>query len=165
MESPFDWLAKQITTRSTLVAGVVLVAFLIALYGATLVTMQTGNEAYLDKNTPRGALLSHYIDTYGSDAIMMIIESDDVTGVETLWYIDRLLLHISKQQYVEQTSGIVSLLKLGNNGVLPRSSAKVKEIIARAPPELIKRNRNYSAGLSAHILITHKSAQKGALFF
>lgn len=140
MENPFDWLAKQTTTRPALVAGVALIVFLIALYGTTLVTMQTGTEVYLDKNTPRGALLDHYTDTYGSDAIMVIIESDDVTRVETLWYIDRLLDHISKQQYVGQTSGIVSLLKLGNDGVLPRSSAKVKEIISHASPEIIKRN-------------------------
>jgi Predicted exporters of the RND superfamily len=122
------------------VAWIAVIIFLIALYGTTLITMQTGNDAYLDKNTPRGALLNHYIDTYGSDAIMVIIESDDVTNVDTLWYIDRLLNHIQNQQSVDQTSGIVTLLKQGNGGVLPRSSAEITQLLRKSPPELIQRN-------------------------
>ncbi|MBP9007219.1 MAG: RND family transporter [Methanospirillum sp.] len=140
MFKPFDWLAYQITRHPGVVAGVALAAFIVALYGTTLITMQTGNEAYLDKNTPRGALLAHYADTYGSDAIMVIIESDDVTKVDTLWYIDNLLNHIQNQQSVERTSSIVALLKQGNNGVLPRSSAEVKRIIQNAPAEIVSRN-------------------------
>ena len=140
MFKPFDWLAYQVTRHTWIVAGVALVIFLISLYGTTLVTMQTGNEAYLDKNTPRGALLAHYTDTYGSDAIMVIIESDDVTRIETLWYIDRLLNHIRNQQSVESASGIVTLLKQSNNGVLPGSSAEISAIIQKAPPEVLKRN-------------------------
>ena len=118
MFRPFDWLAYQVTRHPGVVAGVALVVFIVALYGTTLITMQTGNEAYLDKNTPRGALLAHYADTYGSDAIMVIIESDDVTRVDTLWYIDGLLSHIQNQQSVERTSGIGTLLKQGNNGTV-----------------------------------------------
>ena len=140
MLKPFDWLAYQVTNHTGVVAGVALLFFLISLYGTTLVTMQTGNEAYLDKNTPRGALFAHYIDTYGSDAIMVIIESDDVTRVETLWYIDRLLNHIKNQQSVESASSIVTLLKQGNNGGLPSSSAEISEIIQKAPPEVLRRN-------------------------
>ncbi|ABD41671.1 Hydrophobe/amphiphile efflux-3 HAE3 [Methanospirillum hungatei JF-1] len=140
MFKPFDWLAYQITRHPGVVAGVALAAFIVALYGTTLITMQTGNEAYLDKNTPRGALLAHYADTYGSDAIMVIIESDDVTKVDNLWYIDNLLNHIQNQQSVERTSSIVALLKQGNNGVLPRSSAEVKRIIQNAPAEIVSRN-------------------------
>lgn len=140
MFRPFDWLAYQVTRHPGVVAGVALVVFIVALYGTTLITMQTGNEAYLDKNTPRGALLAHYADTYGSDAIMVIIESDDVTRVDTLWYIDGLLSHIQNQQSVERTSGIGTLLKQGNNGTLPRSSAEVRTIIQNAPAEVVSRN-------------------------
>lgn len=140
MINPFYWLAKQITEHPVRVAWIAVIIFLIALYGTSLITMQTGNDAYLDKNTPRGALLNHYIDTYGSDAIMVIIESDDVTNVDTLWYIDRLLNHIQNQQSVDQTSGIVTLLKQGNGGVLPRSSAEITQLLRKSPPELIQRN-------------------------
>ncbi|NLV27083.1 MAG: RND family transporter [Methanomicrobiales archaeon] len=136
----FEWLAKRVTQSPYIVAIFVVLVFITALYGMTLVTMETGNDAYLDKNTPRGALLSHYIDTYGSNAIMLIIESDDVTNVDTLHYIDGLLDHIGRQQYVDGTSGIVTLLKSANGGDLPRSSAEIKKIISRAPPEVIQRN-------------------------
>lgn len=136
----FDWLAKQVTTHPWIIAVVTLLVFLVALYGTTLITMETGNDAYLDKNTPRGALLSHYIDTYGSNSIILIVESDDVTKVDTLQYMDELLSHIQNQQFVDGASGIVSLLKGSNGGELPRSSADIKKIINAAPPEVIKKN-------------------------
>ncbi len=140
MTALFESLAHLITKNPWLVAFTALSMFLVALYGTSLITMQTGNEAYLDKNTPRGALLAHYTDTYGSDAIMIIIESDDVTKVDTIGYIDRLMSHIQNQQSVDQASSIVTLLKQANGGVLPRSSAEVQTIIAHAPAEMLKRN-------------------------
>lgn len=139
MKNPFDWLATAITTRPLVVAGVTVMIFLIALYGITLVTMEAGSDTYIDKNTPRGALLSHYTDTYGSNALMLIIDTGDIKDVETLRYIDRLQADIANEQYVDRVSGIVDLLKQGNGGTLPSSSAEINQIIDRAPPELIER--------------------------
>jgi len=139
MKKPFDWLATAITTRPLVVAGVTVIVFLIALYGVTLVTMETGSDTYIDKNTPRGALLSHYTDTYGSDAIMLIFETDDIKNIENLRYIERLQADITNEQYVDRVSGIVDLLKQGNGGTLPGSSAEVNQIIGQAPPEIVAR--------------------------
>lgn len=138
--NPFLWLAKTITEHPRVVAATALLVFIIALYGMTLVTMQTSNDAYIDKDTPRGALLAHYSDTYSSDAIMLIIESDDVTNVETLLYIDRLSEDISNERYIERVSGVVSLLKGMNGGVIPRSSAEVTSLLDSIPPDVLKRN-------------------------
>jgi len=139
MKNPFDWLAHEVTTHPRRVAGVTALIFLIALFGVTLVTMETGSDTYIDKNTPRGALLSHYTDTYGSDALMLIFETNDIKDIETLRYIDRLQADITNEQYVERVSGLVDLLKQGNGGTLPSSSAEINQIIDRAPPELVGR--------------------------
>lgn len=139
MKKPFDWLATAITTRPLIVAGVTVMIFLIALYGVTLVAMETGSDTYIDKNTPRGALLSHYTDTYGSDAIMLIFEIDDIKNIENLRYIERLQADIADEQNVERVSGIIDLLKQGNGGTLPGSSVEVNQIIGRTPPELVRR--------------------------
>jgi len=139
MKKPFDWLATAITTRPLIVAGVIVMIFLIALYGVTLVAMETGSDTYIDENTPRGALLSHYTDTYGSDVIMLIFETDDIKNIENLRYIERLQADIADEQYVDRVSGIIDLLKQGNGGTLPGSSAEVNQIIGRAPPELVER--------------------------
>ena len=139
MKNPFDWLARKVTTHPRMIAGVMVLIFLIALFGVTLITMETGSGTYIDKNSPRGVLLSHYTDTYGSDALMLIFETDDIKDIETLRYIDRLQADITNEQYVERVSGLVDLLKQGNGGTLPSSSAEVNQIIDRAPPELVGR--------------------------
>jgi len=138
MINPFNWLARKVTTHPHIVAGVTVLIFFIALFGITLVTMETGEDTYIDKNTPRGALLSHYSDTYGSSAIMLIIETEDITEVECLHYIERLQADIGNEQYVERVSGIVDLLKQGNGGTLPVSTAEVNQIIDQASSEIVE---------------------------
>jgi hydrophobe/amphiphile efflux-3 (HAE3) family protein len=139
MKNPFAWLAAEVTTRPLTVAGVAVIVFFVMLYGLTLVTMQTGNDTYLDKDTPRGALLAHYTDTYGSNAMMLIFETDDITEAATLKYIDRLQADIADEPSVERVSGIVDLVKGANGGTLPGSGAEVEEILSRAPPEVVAR--------------------------
>ena len=139
MKNPFQRLAYAVTTHPRIVAGVAVLVFAIALFGVTLVTMETGDDTYIDKTTPRGALLSHYSDAYGSDAIMIIVESDDIMQVECLHYIERLQADVANQQYVERVSGIVDLLKQGNGGTLPGSSAEINQIVGQAPPEVVDR--------------------------
>ena len=139
MRNPFQWLAAVITTHPLAVAGVTIVLFLVALFGVTLVTMETGTDTYIDENTPRGALLSHYTDTYGSTALMLIFETNDIKDIETLTYIDALQADISNEQSVERVSGIVDLLKQGNGGMLPGSTAEVERIISRAPSDVVER--------------------------
>ncbi|MDD1692556.1 MAG: MMPL family transporter, partial [Methanoregula sp.] len=139
MRNPFQWLAAVITTHPLAVAGVTIVLFLVALFGVTLVTMETGTDTYIDENTPRGALLSHYTDTYGSTALMLIFETNDIKDIETLTYIDALQADISNEQSVERVSGIVDLLKQGNGGTLPGSTAEVERIISRAPSDVVER--------------------------
>jgi hydrophobe/amphiphile efflux-3 (HAE3) family protein len=138
MKNPYDWLAHRVTTHPWRVAGVTVLIFLVALFGITLLTMQTGSDTYIDQDTPRGVLLNHYTDTYGSDAIMIIFETNDIRDVETLRYIESLQADIANEQYVEGVSGIVDLLK-GNGGRLPTSSAEVNRLIEQAPPEVVER--------------------------
>ena len=139
LKNPYEWLAGKVTTHPRMVAGVTVLIFLIALFGITLLSMETGSDTYIDEDTPRGALLSHYTDTYGSDAIMLIFETNNIKDIETLRYIDRLQADIANEQYVERVSGIVDLLKQGNGGTLPSSSAEVNQIIDRVPPEVVER--------------------------
>ncbi len=137
--NPFEGLAGRVTSHPRKVAGVAVLVFLIAIFGISLLSMETGEHTYIDENSPRGALLSRYSDTYGSNAIMLIFETGDVRDVETLRYIDRLQADISNEQHVEGVSGLVDLLKQGNGGNLPSSSAEVNRIIGQVPPEVVRR--------------------------
>jgi len=139
MRNPYEWLAATVNDHTWAVAGVAGAIFILAFFGLSMVTMETGDDTYIDKTTPRGALLAHYKDTYGSDAIMLIYEADSVRSPDVLRYIDRLQEDLRNERYVDEVSGVVDLLKRANGGTLPSSKAEIDAIIAQAPPELVER--------------------------
>ncbi|WP_243669180.1 sodium/potassium-transporting ATPase subunit beta family protein [Methanoculleus chikugoensis] len=56
MKNPYERLADAVNNHTWIVAGGVAVAvFLLACFGLTMVTMQTGDDTYIDKDTPPGA--------------------------------------------------------------------------------------------------------------
>ena len=133
MKNPYEWLADAINDHTWTVVGVAVAVFLLASLGLTMVTTETGDDTYLDKTTPRGALLSHYKDTYRSDAIMLVYEADNVRSPEILRYIDDLQEDLKNERYVAEVSGVIDFLKLGNGGTLPASKAEIDAIIGQAP--------------------------------
>jgi len=139
MKNPYEWLAAAINNHTWTVAGIAAAIFILACFGLSMVTMETGDEGYIDKNTPRGALLAHYTETYGSDAIMLIYEADSVRNPDVLRYIDHLQEDLRNERYVGEVSGVVDLLKQANGGSLPSSRAEINTIIGQAPPEMVER--------------------------
>ncbi|QYZ78997.1 RND family transporter [Methanofollis formosanus] len=139
MKRLYALLAGAINTRPYVVLGIAAAIFMFALFGLSMVGMETGDDTYIDKTTPRGATLAHYVDTYGSDAIMLIFESDDVTDPEVLAYIDSLEDDIRNEQYVDQVSGIPDLMKQANGGGMPVSKGEVNAVLAQAPPGTLDR--------------------------
>lgn len=139
MRSPYKILADAITTRPLLVAGVVVGALIVALVGASLITMETGMDTYVDKNTDRGMLLSKYTDTFQSDSIMVLIEADEVLSPEVLAYVDQLESEFRPQRYITEVSSIADLLRQTNGGTLPTSYAEVRQGMDRLPASLTSR--------------------------
>ncbi|WP_214041030.1 RND family transporter [Methanoculleus sp.] len=139
MKNPYEWLADAINNHTWTVAGVAIAIFIVACVGLSMVTMETGDDTYLDKTTPRGVLLDHYSETYGSDSIMLIYEADSVRSPEVIRYIDNLQTDLRNERYVDSVSGVVDLLKQGNGGTLPSSKAEIDGIISQAPPEMVEK--------------------------
>ena len=139
MKNPYERLATTINNHTWAVAGIAVAIFVLALFGLSMVTMETGDDTYLDKNTPRGALLAHYKHTYGSDAIMLIYEADSVRNPDNLRYIDYIQDDLRNERYISEVSGVVDLLKQTNGGTLPTSKAEIDAIIGGAPPEMVER--------------------------
>ena len=139
MKSPFSSLADLIIDHSRFVAATSVVVLIIALLGMGFVTMATGSDTYLDKDTKRGMLLDDYPETFQSDSILVLIETDGVLTPPVLAYIDRLGNEIAKEQNVNSVSGITDLLRSANGGVLPVSSAEITRAEQRIPPEVLSR--------------------------
>ncbi|MDD1685102.1 MAG: hydrophobe/amphiphile efflux-3 (HAE3) family transporter [Methanoregula sp.] len=139
MKSPFEALASLIVSRPKQMALVFCLLIAAAFIGTTFITMETGIDTYMDKDTQRGMLLDKYTRTFQSDSLLILIESDNVLDTEVLRYIDRLGEDIRNERYVTGTSGISDLVKSRNGGVLPASSAEISRISEGLPPDVIVR--------------------------
>jgi hydrophobe/amphiphile efflux-3 (HAE3) family protein len=130
----FEGIAKTIIARPKLVAVLVFTLFCIGLYGTTLLTMQTGWETYMDKDTPAGANQAKYVADFGSDStVILIIESADPLSPEVLEYIDNLETDFRQQQNIKSALSIVDVLKTYNGGTLPSSRAGNDRIVSSLP--------------------------------
>ncbi|RXE57208.1 hydrogenase expression protein HypA [Methanoculleus taiwanensis] len=139
MQSPFELAAGAISRRPALVAGMVACLLLLAFYGMTMTSMQTGYETYVDLDTERGILLEKYTGTFQSDSLMVLVEGDDVLDPAVLAYLDDLGAEIRTEQYVRSVSSIADLAREANGGVLPTSYADVGLVKERIPAEVLSR--------------------------
>ena len=86
----FSTIARFVNRRPKLVVGIIGVVFIIALVGMTMITMQTGNDTYLDKNSPEGISNNQYTNTFAADSLILIVETNDPLNPQVLDYLDRL---------------------------------------------------------------------------
>src|SRR5512137_1359763 len=96
----FGRLAEVINHHPRRVAAVIGIVFIIALYGMTLIVMETGNDTYLEKDSKAGILNNHYADTFSSNALILIVETSDPLNPQVIGFIDDLERDISLQDNV-----------------------------------------------------------------
>ncbi|MGA2120732.1 MAG: hydrophobe/amphiphile efflux-3 (HAE3) family transporter [Methanoregula sp.] len=129
----FEGIAKTIIKRPKLVAGLVLVIFCIGLYGMTMLSMQTGWETYVFKDSPAGTLESKYNDDYQSSTIILIVEAGNPLSPDVLAYIDNLETDLRQQQNIKSVQSITDVLKAYNGGTLPTTQADTLRIVNTIP--------------------------------
>lgn len=129
----FEGIANTVIRKPKLMAGLVLVFLCIGLYGVTMLSMQTGWETYIDKDSPGGALQAKYEENFKTNAIILIVEAGDPLSPEVLRYIDTLETDFRQQQNIQSTLSIVDVLKSANGGTLPSSRADTDRIISSLP--------------------------------
>ena len=86
----FSAIARTVNSRPKLVVGIIAVVFIIAIFGMTMITMQTGDATYLNKNSPAGVADTQYTNTFNKDSIILIIQTSDPLNPVVLNYMDRL---------------------------------------------------------------------------
>ncbi|MCU0631562.1 MAG: RND family transporter [Methanolinea sp.] len=139
LHTPYEYLADVVTRRPKAVLFLVGVVLFTSLLGTTFVTMQTGSETYMDKNTERGMLLDKYSSTFQSDSLMLLVESDDVLDPAVLAYMNRLQEDVANQRYVSGVSSVVDLARGMNGGTMPSTSAEIEMARQKLPPEVFSR--------------------------
>jgi hydrophobe/amphiphile efflux-3 (HAE3) family protein len=134
----FEGIANTIIKKPKLVAGLVIALFCIGLFGITMLSMQTGWETYMNKDSPAGALQTKYDEDYKADSIILIIEAGDPLSHEVLTYIDNLETNIGQQQNIKSAVSVVDLLKSANGGTIPKSRAETDRIVSSLPENIRK---------------------------
>lgn len=129
----FEGIANTIIRRPKLMAGLVLAFLCIGLYGVTMLSMDTGWETYIDKDSPGGVQQAIYEDNFQTDAIILIVEAGDPLSPDILAYIDNLEQDFRQQQNIQSTLSIVDVLKSANGGTLPSSRADTDRIVSSLP--------------------------------
>lgn len=126
---PFEYIAAAINSKPFIVAGTVFALLLIAIYGATMITMEEESENYLNKDNPIGILLDHYSSSFSSDFIIIIVEGEDVTEPGVVEYLSLLEEDLEDEKYVESVSGLPDILRSANPGTLPQNKVEVEEAL------------------------------------
>jgi len=132
----FERLAGIINKNPKRVAAVIGIVFIIALYGMTLITMETGNDTYLEKDSKAGILNNHYADTFSSNSLILIVETSDPLDPQVLSYIDEIERDLRQQDNVVGSASVVDLLKSANGGILPKSKGEIDRIVDLIPAEI-----------------------------
>lgn len=136
----FEGIARTINRRPAQVAVIVLALFVVALYGMSMLTMQTGWETYLDKNSEKGTIYADYAAKFQSDStIILIIEAPDPLNPDTLDYLDTLETELSQQQNIKSTLSVVDILKSANGGRIPGTRVEIDRIVNALPTETQER--------------------------
>jgi hydrophobe/amphiphile efflux-3 (HAE3) family protein len=132
-------LANAIVARPKTVLAITAVLIIVALIGATTVTMATGSDTYIDKDSQRGVLLNEYTDTFSSNSIMLLVESDDVLSPDVLKYIDSLQNEVRGERNVKGVTSIVDLVEQTNGGKVPTSKAEIEAAEAAVPTAILSK--------------------------
>ncbi len=130
----FSSIARFVNHRPRLVVGIIGLVILIALVGMTMITMQTGNDTYLNRNSPEGIVDNQYTQTFNADSIILIVDTSDPLNPNVLKYIDRLEGDIRQQQHIAGAGSVVDILKSENGGVLPQSKGEIDSLVNEIPP-------------------------------
>ena len=132
----FRRIAKTINRYPKQIAVAIGIVLCISLYGMTTITMETGAATYLNADSPKGILYNNYIDTFQSDTLILIVETNDPLNPDVLAYMDRLENDVRQQQNIRSAASIVDILKSANGNRLPQSRTQIDATVAAIPPEV-----------------------------
>lgn len=147
----FEGIAHIIVKHPRVIAALIVVVFCVGLFGMTLLTMQTGWETHIDRNSPSGLLQAKYEENFQSDSIILIIEAGDPLSPDVLAYIDNLETDFRQQQSISSVTSITDVVRAYNGGVLPATEQETLKIVNGLPEST--RNTVYPSNVLTLILI------------
>jgi hypothetical protein len=130
----FSAIAHTVNRHPKLILASIGALFVIALIGTTMITMDTSDNVYLDRNSPAGITNNHYLETINQNTFVLIIKTSDPLSPDILSYMDRLEGDLRQQRYISSVTSIVDILKQENHGVLPQTTGEINALVSQIPP-------------------------------
>ena len=136
-------LGAWIANNPIIILAAAAILTVVALNYAQNISMETGTEAFVDSDTRLYLEYDHlYLERFGTDSIVVLVEGDDVTRPEVLRAMDRL---IGLMEGVNHVLGSASISELVKDEMERESGArvipdhdKVREILRSLDPEMVK---------------------------
>ncbi len=132
----FEAIAGTINRRPRLIALLVIALFCTGIFGMTRLQMDSGWTTYMDQDSAKGIVYSKYAESFQSDSIILIIEGSNPLDPCILKYIDSLEGALRQQKGVQDTEGIVDILKASHGGTLPASRAEADQMVSELPQDV-----------------------------
>jgi len=134
-----------IEKRTLLILFIALLLVFASFNGAGQIRTETGTDTYVERTSKLYQDYNHlYMQNFGTEAIVVLVESDDVADPEVLKAMDRLSRLMEGKKDVDSTFSIATIIKSAvadqsGHPEMPKDKTTIKQILARTPPEYLNR--------------------------
>lgn len=124
--------------RWQLVLAAALLLSLVGTYSDTQVLVDTDFKNYLPSDLPPLVQFRHMSDVFGgTDALKLLIQSDDVTDPDTLRWMDEFSDYLKNSRaQVNGAASIATIVKQANGGTIPADQTSARSLIDGLPASI-----------------------------
>ncbi|MBP1908759.1 hydrophobe/amphiphile efflux-3 (HAE3) family protein [Methanolobus bombayensis] len=143
IKSIFQKLGVFIENNTIPIIMIALLLIIISFQGAQLIGMASGTDTFVDKNSKLYQNFGHlYLNLFGTESIVVMVEGSDVTEPELLKALDRAYLSVQNIPGVVEVTSPSTVIKEVNyqmtgRSAIPDDSATIDEIIASTMPDVL----------------------------
>lgn len=115
-------IGELIEKSPKLIVLLAIVLMFVSLYGAGMIEHKSGTDTFVKKDSETYQNYDHlYKQNFGSEVIVVLVESDKVLNAEVLRAIDNFELIIQRDKDVESTMSMATLIKSASYSATGRS--------------------------------------------
>lgn len=140
----YEKIGVFIEQRTLLILAVAVLLMFASFYGAQKIEIATGTDTFVKKESRLYQDFDYlYKQNFGTEAIVVLVESDDIVQPEIFKAIDRLEKQLHGREHIIDTISIVSFIKSAQSqtkqGVIPSDKNTIENIIKQVPVEYTNR--------------------------
>ncbi|WNY27756.1 RND family transporter [Methanolapillus ohkumae] len=134
----FEKLGKITFSKRWLVFFAFLILILVSMYGATMITMYSGMDTYISKDSKMYQDLDLYTRSFSSESVVIMIEGADATDPALLnasLRLTRMMINVTGVEAVTSPAGIVAQINGQTTGryEIPATQEEVDSLLEMAP--------------------------------